>query len=338
LHRLLDHYVHTAWAADRLLYPARDPIEVPLPEGGAASLAGHEQAMEWLAAEHRVLLAAARLAADTGHDAHAWQLAWALDTFLFRRGRWHDQSPVWTVALAAAERLGDLTAMAVACRSLARVNIGFGRQDEARAQLRRAADLYERTGNPAGQGFVHNTLGYLAGSRNDYRQAIEHSGRALELYRAAGSPRGQAIALSQFGWYNDMLGNYEEAIGYCEQALELHRQVGDRRGEADVLDSLGYAQHHLGRYAEAAVCFRQGVGLVHELGDQYAEAQILVHLGDTHEASGDPGAARGAWTDAVRILTELGHADARDVRAKIDAVGASTPTGPASTISSRRTA
>jgi tetratricopeptide (TPR) repeat protein len=317
--RLLDFYVHTAWAADRLLYPARDPIEVPLAGGTGAGtpLADHAAAMDWLAAEHRVLLAAARLAADTGHDAHAWQLAWALDTFLFRRGHWHEQIPLWTAALGAAERLGDLTALAVAHRSIGRQNIGAGHHDKARDHLARAAELYSQTGNHAGQGFVHNTLGQLSSASNDYHRALDHTAQALELYRLAGSPRGQAIALSQFGWFNDMLGNYEEAIPYCEQALALHRQVGDRRGEADVLDSLGYAHHHLGRHAEAAARYRQGIDLVHALGDQYAEAQILDHLGDTLAAAGNRPAAEKAWTAAVRILTDLDHKDAVEVRAKL---------------------
>jgi hypothetical protein len=41
-----------------------------------------------------VLLAALQLAATTGADTHTWQLAWALHTFLDRRGHWHygDQS------------------------------------------------------------------------------------------------------------------------------------------------------------------------------------------------------------------------------------------------------
>ncbi|MFC7275747.1 BTAD domain-containing putative transcriptional regulator [Paractinoplanes rhizophilus] len=319
IRRLLDHYAHTAHAADRLLYPARDPMEISLGDGKPAPLADHRAAMEWLAAEHRVLLAAARYAAGNGFDAYAWQLAWGLDTFLFRRGLWHEQIPLWSVAAEAAERLGNLTARAFAYRSVGRTLIAFGRHDEARAQLQRAAQLYERTGHAAGQGFIQNTLGYLLGSQKEWTAALEYDGRALAFYREAGSARGQAIALSQFGWHHDMLGNYEEAIAYCRAAIALHRQVGDRRGEADVLDSIGYAHHHLGRHEEAAESYRQAIDLVRELGDRFAEAQILVHLGDTGEASGDPAASREAWAEAVRILTELNHPDEREVRAKLDA-------------------
>jgi DNA-binding SARP family transcriptional activator/tetratricopeptide (TPR) repeat protein len=318
--RLLDHYVHTAYAADRLLYPARDPIDVPLspPAAGVVALADHAQAMAWLDAEHAVLLAAARHAAAAGHDVHAWQLAWALDTYLYRRGHWHDRAAVWADAVHAAERFGDRNAVACAHRTLGRAYIGLGRHGDARARLHEALRLFVEAGNPGGQAYVQNSLAYLSAQTREYRTALSHTGQALQLYRAAENPRGQAIALSQFGWYHAMLGDHTEAIAFGEQALELHRKVGDRRGQADVLDTLGYAHDHLGRHAEAAGRYREALALVRDLGDRWAEAQILVHLGDAQKASGEVDAARAAWEDALAILAELDHADVQDVRAKLD--------------------
>ncbi len=82
--RLLDHYTHTAYTADRHLNPARDPIQVPLtpPAPGTTpeQPTGQRAALEWLDTECPVLLAAHRLAAAAGRDIQAWQLAWAMDT------------------------------------------------------------------------------------------------------------------------------------------------------------------------------------------------------------------------------------------------------------------
>jgi DNA-binding SARP family transcriptional activator/tetratricopeptide (TPR) repeat protein len=320
--RLLDHYVHTAHSADRLLYPARDPIDVPLTAAAAGSspesLADHHKAMAWFGAEHPVLLAAVRHAVDTGQDAYAWQLAWAIDTFLFRRGHWDDRVAVWSNALLAAERLADLNAQACAHRGIARGSVEAGRPADAQTHLHHALDLCIRTGNQAGQANVHNTLAYLCAAQHDHRQALGHAGDALALYLAAGNVRGQALALNGVAWNSVMLADYPQAIAYCQQALPLHDKVGDRRGAADVLDSLGYAHHHLGRHTEAADCYRQALDLVRDLGDRNAEAQILVHLGDTHNIAGNPQAAGQAWNDAVRILAELDHADVHEVRAKLD--------------------
>src|SRR5262249_52204772 len=110
--RMLDHYLHTAYTADRLLDPARDPITLtpPAPAVTPQHTADHQQALDWFTVEHPVLLAAAAQAAATGFDTHTWQLTWILWPFLNRRGHWHDQATVGRAAVAAAQRLADPTA------------------------------------------------------------------------------------------------------------------------------------------------------------------------------------------------------------------------------------
>ena len=152
-HRVLDHYLHTAHAAEELLYPARDPISVagPQPEVTPEHLADHRQALDWFATEHAVLLAVIDHAATTGFDAHTWQLAWTLDDFLDRRGHWQDWAATGRRAVAAARRLANPTAQARAHRVLARAYGRLGRFDDAHNELRHALDLYRRTGDRGGQ-------------------------------------------------------------------------------------------------------------------------------------------------------------------------------------------
>jgi hypothetical protein len=94
LRRVLDHYLQTAYAGDQLLHPVRDPISSPLASSAPGvtpePLTDYGQAMAWFVAEHRVLLAATRLAINSEFVTHTWQLAWTFDTFLDRRGHWHD--------------------------------------------------------------------------------------------------------------------------------------------------------------------------------------------------------------------------------------------------------
>ncbi|MBM2619339.1 tetratricopeptide repeat protein [Actinoplanes sp. LDG1-06] len=319
--RLADHYASTAHAADRMLYPSRDPIEVPLPATGSGpdGFTDHRQALAWFAAERPALLAVARQAAAAGRDARAWQLAWALDTYLFRGGHRYDRLEAWTNALAAAERLGE-EPLATAHRSLSRANIILDRPDVARAHLGHALELSVGTGNLSGQAFVHNTLAVMSGNESRNAEALEHANRALTLYEEAGNLRGQAVALSSMAWHSTLLGEHHHAIEFGQRSLAVNQRVGDRRGQADVWDTIGHAHHHLGRYDEARDCYRRGVDLVRDIGDRVAEAQILVHLGDTHEAAGNPASARGEWTDALRIFVDLDHTDARGVRAKLDAL------------------
>jgi len=319
--RLLDHYVHTAHTAERLLDPGGDPIQIPLarPAPGTApeQLGDLPAALAWLTAEHQVLLAVQRVAARTGFDTSTWQLAWALDTFLSRRAQWPDQAGTWQTALAAADHLSSRTATAYAHCRIALAASLLGDYDQALHQLNRGLDLYTEARDLAGQARTQHGLAILWELQDRFGPALEHAERALVLYRAAGDPRGQAIALNGIGWNHALLGRHAQALAPCEQARTLFQQAGDPEGEAVTWDSLGYAHHHLGHHTDAAGCYQHALTLYRDLGDRYQEAVTLTRLGDAHSATGRPDAAHTAWTEALTILTDLRHSDVDAVRAKL---------------------
>jgi tetratricopeptide (TPR) repeat protein len=318
--RLLDHYVHTAHAAAVRLHPARPPIPLPLGSPAQGSnpehLAGHAQAMAWLTAEDPTLLAALRLAADSGFDTHCWHLAWALEDFLRRQGRWHDLAAAWQAALDAADRLGHPVAQANAHRNLAYAHGRLGRYPEAHAQYRTALDLNDGS-DPGELAQVHQNLALLWGQQARFDRALDHAQQALALYLRAGSRSGQAYALNSAGWYHAQLGDHERALAHCEQALALFQRAGDHHGQAAVWDSLGYAHHHIGHHAQAVTCYRRALDLYRDLGDRYNEADTLSSLGDVHHTAGNRTHARTAWQQALDILTDLDHPDAAQVRARL---------------------
>lgn len=109
--RVLDHYLHTAHRAALLLNPSRQPIELnpPLPGTQVEDFGSHRQAMDWFTAEHQALVALAGHAAASGSDDRAWQLPWALETFLDSRGQLaEDLAAGQCSSLDAARRLRDL--------------------------------------------------------------------------------------------------------------------------------------------------------------------------------------------------------------------------------------
>jgi predicted negative regulator of RcsB-dependent stress response len=60
--------------------------------------------------------------------------------------------------------------------------------------------------------------------------------------------------------------------------------------------------------------------LFRDLGIAYFTADTLTHLGDTYRQTGDIEAARNAWEEALSILSDLDHAHAADVQAKLTAL------------------
>jgi len=323
LHRMLDHYLHTTYAADRLLRPVRmDMITLAPPRPGAVpeELTDDQQAWHWLEAEHPVLLAAIAQAAAHGFDLHACQLLWTLATFLDRRGKWHDSLAAQTASLAAAQRLGNRAEQPFAHRALGIFYARLGADADADTHLHRALELYRQLGDHAGQGATHFLLATARERQGRYREALNHAKQALELYRAAGHQVGQARALNAAGWCSSLLGDHQQALDPCQQALALYRDLGDQIGAAETLDSLGHAHHHLGHHRQAIECYRQALDLFRTIRHRYKEPVTLTRLGDTHHAAGDHDAARDAWEQAQALFEDLQHPDAEQVRCKLKAL------------------
>jgi tetratricopeptide (TPR) repeat protein len=310
VHRVLDHYLHTACAASMLL-AYRDPISLsPLQPGtGPEELTDRQQALAWFRAELPVLLAAVRQAADQQLSVHAWQLPWTMATSLDWYGYWHQLIATQSIALAAAEKLGDLAGQAEAHRHLARGRIRLGADAEAIAHLMAAIELGSQLGEEVLQARAHHDLGGVFERQGRIHSALGHVEQALRLHRQAGHRWGEAIALSGLGWLQAQAGSHYEALDLCRQAMLIFRELDVRMGQSATLDSLGYIHHQLGQYAEAISCYQQGMEIDREAGDRRVRAETLIHLGDSQQAAGHQRAATDAWVEALTILEELQQPD-----------------------------
>jgi DNA-binding SARP family transcriptional activator len=326
--RVLDHYLHTAYAAAQLADPHRDPITVP-PAAAGVTLEVPADGLAWLSEEHSVLFAAIVQAGRAGLDNHAWQLAWTLSPYLLRHARWHDWATAERAALAAADRLGDIAGQARAHRGIGAALGRLGHQDDADRHHRRALRLFQEVGDLTGQGRTHLHLGLSAERRGHLSEAVDHGLRARDLFRADGNPQGHACALNHVGQFYARRSDPRPGLAYLEEALTLFDRLDDRDGQAAAWDSIGYTHHRLGDHARAVACFHRALDGYRRLGDRCNEAEVLVHLGETHLGAADSATARTIWRQALTIFDELAHPAAEEVRANLsrlhpDQAGATT--------------
>ncbi|WP_238412483.1 AfsR/SARP family transcriptional regulator [Saccharothrix deserti] len=320
LRRVLDHYLHTANTANRLLYSQREEIAFAEPAPGAVvtELTDHADALAWFFIECGSLFAAVGHAAGHGFDEHAWQLAWTTTAFARLRSFWPEQTRCLEIALAAAQRLGDRDALALTHRGLGRILIAPRRFTEAEVHLTAALNLVRELGDRQSQAHIHHHLGGLYEAWGRLHDTLHHAEQALAVFEALGDRAGTARALNAVGWARAMLGeDLHRALADCGRALVLVREANDVLAEAATLDSLGYIHHLLRDLDEAVRCYRAALPLYRESGDRYEEAATLQRLGDTHVLAGDHDAAREVWHEALAILDDLGHGTAEAVRAKV---------------------
>ncbi|MCQ9129270.1 AfsR/SARP family transcriptional regulator [Streptomyces hilarionis] len=335
VHRMLDHYLQTARAADALLTCTRDPIAPARAQPGVTlqELTDHQQALTWFTAERHVLLTTVNQTL-AGFDTHTWQLAAALTTFLDRQGHWPALAASLTTALDAARRQDDKTGQATSHHGLGFIHDRTGHQDDAHTHYMRALALFSELDDHAGRARIHHELGRNSLNQGHCREALGHARQALTHFRAARNRGGQAIALNHIGRYHARLGDRRQALARSREALALAEEIDDADAQAYAWDALGYVHHHLGQYRQAVDCYLQALDLFHKTGDRYHEASSFADLGDTHHAAAHSTAAREAWTRALTIFDELGHPKAAPLRTKLlhhlDRFPTGAPTAPPS--------
>ncbi|MET9018085.1 BTAD domain-containing putative transcriptional regulator [Streptomyces olivaceoviridis] len=325
LRRVVDYYVNTALACDRLLAPDRTPIAEGQDDESAAPFLPRDTgaAMSWFEVEHLCLLAVHNFALEQGLYNRAWQLAWALDTFHWRRGRLPDCVATLQATLPTMETLGEPASLALAHRLLGRAFVPLDEHARALEHLGQAVALFEEAGDTAGQAQTHLNLALAWEHQGDDARALAHAVQNLRIRKTLRSPPREAEALNAVGWFHARLGRYRQARDYCEQALALCRQHSFLETEAFTLDSLAYTAHHSGQHTLAIDHYNQALTLRRRLGDRYEEANALVCLGQVYSALNRSADARRAWSQALDLYHDQHRTvEARQVQQYLAAHGA----------------
>ena len=319
VHRVLDHYLHTAMAASQRFNPVRSPLQLADPQPGVVpvDVADKEQAMAWFDAEVPVLLALIAYADANGFDTHAWQIPWTLgpsSTGAAGGGTTSRPSrPRWP----RRRRLDDTLrprARALTCSATRK----------RRWRLRGG-----RPERPAGAGHVPRA-GRPGQRGRGAQRPRRHAGEAGTLPRGTGRRAGRAAdpqgrrALvdaghleNGVGWLYAHLGQYDQALTHCQRALSLHRESGHRGGTADTLDSLGYIYLHLGDLAQAKTHYEQAIDAYREIGAPFGEGNSLAGLGEATLAAGQLHTAHHIWQQAVTILRDIPSYDTTQLELRL---------------------
>jgi tetratricopeptide (TPR) repeat protein len=308
--RFLDHLLHTAVAADRLLQRSRYPIPLAPPvEGAVVEVPGSvRDALSWFEAERATLLTATRLAAELGWRDHAWQLPWACANFLERAGLWQELAAASAVALdittdpAALARIHGL--MTRAASRLDLFDVAF---DHDRAALA----IWERLGDDFGQAAAHSSLASLHDRVGRLAEAAYHCERAHTLYGGLGHTAAQAAALNNLGHCRAGLGDHEAGLAACRASIALCEPLDDRGTMAYSWGTLGMIYREMAALAESVDAYHRAARLFREVGDRFNEATMVDELAVVYQALGDADLAADCSVLSAAIVDGGDEAPAR---------------------------
>ncbi|WP_169735325.1 tetratricopeptide repeat protein [Actinokineospora inagensis] len=321
--RLVDHYLHSAIAADRHLDRNREPLTVDPPVRGSLprTFDDYAGALAWFDTEHPAVVAAQRLAVELGRHRQVWQMSWATHSYWWRMARTQDQVDGWRLALSAAQQLGDPSCTAVAHRLLGSASARSGDVDSTFDHLERALSLFVDLGDVAGQGDVHRTLARTHERAGHLSQALTRAEAALDRYREFGEPHRVADALDLTAWCEAKLGRFADAGTHGTEALDLYERLEDHDGVATALDSLGHLAQLTGKHVEATEYYERALHLLRGR-NTFHEAGTLDRLGALYSGLGNVVRARAAWQRALDLFgAQSRHEDGARVRQRLAALG-----------------
>ena len=282
LRRVYERWLALALEADRgLLYRTLpDPDDTGTHELPADPLA-------WFETERDQLRAVVIRASRSGWADLAWRIADACAGFYEARDHYDDWRETHLACLDACEPVG--VGAFTMTRNLAyQYSLPVVRGEVMTAYARRALDISQAAGLPAGTAQARVLLAVAAIARGAFDEAFELVAMARD-HAEPGSIVDLA-ASSVLGVLHRLRGDLDVA---AEHFTTLLRHVGDRRPngyELVAMRTLGIIWRAQGRYAEATRILTEGVHLTRRLGVRANELLMLIELGEVSALAGAPSA------------------------------------------------
>jgi DNA-binding SARP family transcriptional activator len=305
--RVLIWCLHSIEAAARLISPqhARVPLDPPPPQVRPQTFSSLDEAVAWCEAKRAGLVAATRLASDSGLHELTWKLAAAEMSFFYRRSHWPEWVSTHELGLASARVLADKLAEAWMLNNL---GMAFGVQsmEQSLGYFEQALAIYREMGDVEGEARAANNLATACFDLRRFEDALAAAQRSLPVQQQAGRRRGEGLALLIMGGAARGLGSPADATGHLLQALDIFCELGSRDAEADALNDLGETYLALGQAADAIERLSESLDIRRGIGDRHGQAVTLQHLGQAQQEAGDPGRAATSLSEAVTLFRELG--------------------------------
>jgi DNA-binding SARP family transcriptional activator len=321
VHRVLDHYLHSAMSAAAKFTNRMAPRQIsPLPGVSPVEVTDKAQAVAWMDAEAPVLLALTGYADTNGFDDYAWLIPWAISAYLHRSGRHQDWVAAQWVAVAAARRLHDTLAQAHSYYLLGWALSSMGDNPAAEPNVRQSLALFRELGDRGHEAMALNGMANMFAEEGRFAEALAVAQDGLRMVKAVGYWWMQATLESTVGWIYAELGQYDSALAHCQRGLGLKRESGNRAGVGDALAIMGKIYARREDQAQAKAHYRQAIDVFQDFGATFDQAMTLIDLGQTLADEGDTAAAKEAWLTAEDIFVRLAHPHADDVRSRLAAL------------------
>ncbi|GIJ75611.1 DNA-binding transcriptional activator of the SARP family [Micromonospora phaseoli] len=308
LERLLDHHLHVAAAIARdIELPFnRATFRLPGPNRPDLVAASASQGRAWFEENHAALTALVGLAEAEGFLTGCWQLARVCWRANYDGGHLDELIETHTVALRAAEKLGDDEAVANTLNYLASGHHRLAQYSEAIRLMEMAVDIYRRLGRTLKLHMTLANLGSCYTAQGDYRNGKEHFEAAGALVPKLDVPDVLANWLNNLSFALLIWGRHDEALRTSRTHLLLARQNGDERQLGHALGHVGMIRRRMGHTGPARRLLNVALRLKRKTGNLFGYGEVLNEIGLMEREAGRPDKAAACHREALLVIIESG--------------------------------
>ncbi len=228
-----------------------------------------------------------------------------LGTVYIRTGRGDAAQETLETGLEVAQQAGDRIAEGMILTNLAINAKDRRDNDEARALLARATVAYTEAGRGILPGYIPATLANIDMGEGKFDQAESHLQQALEAFRATGDRRNEAMMLNNYGYLRRLQGRIGEAEPLHLESLAIRRDIGDRVGQGRILGMLSILYENERRYDEAIAAASEAFEIASEANDKLFMATAMTQLAQAEFSSGELDDARNSYAEARALFEEI---------------------------------
>ncbi|MFI0718523.1 tetratricopeptide repeat protein [Streptomyces sp. NPDC021224] len=305
--RVLEHGLHFAVAADKLLTPQRYRPPVILDDFGRAAVPFDDRvtALAWFEREWPSLVALCHCAADSGLSSLCWQLAFAMRDFFFLTKRWGPWVESHRRAIECARAAGARAWLAMSLSNLGVAHSDRGDLTVAVDCFKQSLSVYQELGDDHG---IVNAISNLAWTElylGNHEASMDGLRTALRYYRLMRNKRNAAITLRGIALLEAELGMGPAAVRHAQEARAEFQALGLELDAVMSVNCAAWAHFREGDHPAARACYDEALALAGRCASRYEQARALTGLGNIHRAAGEDEKAAELWSHADALYGGL---------------------------------
>ncbi|MFH9944549.1 BTAD domain-containing putative transcriptional regulator [Streptomyces murinus] len=230
----------------------------------------------------------------------------------------------FTRALKVSESIDSSYDRSISLYGLALVDLDIGRHESAFDSAQRALSSFQECGDRTYEVETLCLLSAIGAGLGSLPEAARYAATALDGARQIGYVDGEAYALARMAVIDGLLGG-ENAARYAEEARSLVEESVNRIARSKILLELAPLYLSLDDPHRAEECAQLALTLSQPTAQRLNMARAKDVLGTVATADGEHLRARSYWNEALEAFTEIGVAEADEVRARLATPSAARP-------------